>query len=92
MGMSFFLHVPAGCQADNRSLYCLVLGLLVTYKVPELEEIQVPGVEIAIIKGYHALKTWEKSPSIGICVQRIEDMMNRLEIPLQEPNPFSPHD
>jgi hypothetical protein len=73
------------------SLYCLVLGLLVTYRVKELRDIQIDGVEIAIIKGYLALKTWEKNPSIGVCVQRISNMMVDLNIPLQLPNPFAPH-
>ncbi len=57
--------------------------LLVTYQVPELQDIQIHGVEIAITKGYLALKTWEKSPSIGVCVQRISEMMKRFGIPFE---------
>jgi hypothetical protein len=80
------------CSADSRiSLYCLVLGLIVTYRVEELREIQVADVEIAIIKGYLALKTWETNPSIGVCVERIAKMMVDLNIPLQLPNPFALH-
>jgi hypothetical protein len=84
-------HFVLGSFAESQfSLYCLVLGLLVTYRVDELRDIQVEGVEVAVIKGYLALKTWEKNPSSGVCVQRIANMMVELNIPLQLPNPFEP--
>jgi hypothetical protein len=65
-------------------LYCVIIALLTTYKVPELLDIQgakaESAIESAIVSGYLALKTWEKSPSIGWCVDRIEEMMRSLEI------------
>ena len=63
--------------------------LLVTYNVPQLHDVQIPGVEVAIIKAYHAIKTWEKNPSIRVCVERIEKLMLDLRIPLQDPSPIS---
>jgi hypothetical protein len=58
--------------------------LLVTYKVRQLSEIQVPNVENILRKAVRLLEIWSANASVRTSAERIVSMMERVGIPRYE--------
>lgn len=65
-----------------KGLYTMTVMLLSIHNVRLLGPIMVPGIEQAIKKTVEMMHIWSDNPSVLAAIERLEDIMINLGIPL----------
>lgn len=61
-----------------KGLYTITVMLLSIYRVPQLAEIMVPGIERAVERTLEMMSVWEKNPSVAVAMERLQNIMTQV--------------
>lgn len=61
-----------------KGLYTITVMLLSIYRVPQLTEIMVPGIEQAVERTLEMMSIWEKNPSVAVAMERLRSIMMQV--------------
>lgn len=72
--------------ANITGMFCSVMLLLCTYRVPELVEIQHPMTDRAALQALRCLRNWDGEPNVRSKAKRVEALMRSKGIQIPEHN------